>query len=140
MLILLAAAYIVFLFFPNNALQIMAIDENLARAHRVPTCFYSYLHIALLALIVIFSVRTIGVLLAGAMLIVPAAAARSIARSAKAVFYYAIVFGTISGVSGLLISAQEWANTAAGATIVIVNCILFLICQLIRSLQKALIQ
>jgi zinc transport system permease protein len=136
LLALLTAIYFIFILFAGNALQIMALDENLARAHRIKTAWISYLHTALLAMIVIFCVRTIGVLLAGALLTVPAAAARILTSGAGKCFYYAIAIGTFSGVTGLLLSAQDWAGTAAGATIVMTNSLIFLLCWLIQVCCK----
>lgn len=69
---------------------------------------------------VIFSVWAVGVLLVTAMMIVPAAAARNFARSAGAMFWWALWVSVTSAVAGLLISAQDWAQTATGATIVLV--------------------
>ena len=67
----------------------------------------------------IFSVWAVGILLVTAMLIVPAASARNFARSAGEMFWWALVISLISVVTGLLISAQQWARTATGPTIVL---------------------
>ena len=82
---------------------------------------------ALLALVVIFCVKTVGVLLVTALLIVPAATARNLAESSGKMFWISILTGICSGVAGLLISAQDWAGTAAGATIVLCACLFFVI-------------
>ena len=68
------------------------------------------------------STVTVGVLLVTALLIVPAAAARNLARSAGRMFWWALVISISSAVVGLLVSAQDWASTATGATIVLVAC------------------
>ena len=121
----LAIIYFIFITITFNPLLLIAIDEDLARTHRIKSLLLELLHISLLALIVIFTVKISGVLLAGAMLIVPAAAARNLVKHAGKMFWSAALIGLISGVSGLLISAQEWANFPAGATMVMVSCILF---------------
>ena len=135
-LLVLALLYTIFIFFSYNAMLIIAIDEPLARAHRIRSRIYNYLHIVLLAIIVIFSVKAVGVLLVGAMLIVPAAAARNLAHRAGSMFISAIFIGLIAGVSGLLISAQEWANTAAGATMVMASCVIFLLSCIYRKIRS----
>jgi zinc transport system permease protein len=66
------------------------------------------------------------VLLVTAMLIVPAATARNFARSAGAMFWWAMLVSVTSAIAGLLISAQDWASTATGATIILVACLWFL--------------
>lgn len=132
LLALLAVVYSGFICRAFNGLLLLAIDGELARAHRIKTGFYSYLHISLLALIIIFTVKLSGVLLAGAMLIVPAATARNLARCASSMFFYAIFIGLLSGITGLLIAAQSWANFPAGAAIVMVSCLFFLLSLIFR--------
>ena len=124
---ILTIIYAIFITTACNPLLLIAIDEDLARAHRIKSLLFEVMHISLLALIVIFTVKIAGVLLAGAMLIVPAAAARNLVKHSGRMFWSAAVIGLISGVSGLFISAQEWANFPAGATMVMVSCIIFAI-------------
>lgn len=127
LLMILTIIYAIFITTACNPLLLIAIDEDLARAHRIKSMLFELIHISLLALIVIFTVKIAGVLLAGAMLIVPAAAARNLVKHAGRMFWSAAVIGLISGVSGLFISAQERANFPAGATMVMVSCIIFAI-------------
>jgi zinc transport system permease protein len=134
-LLLLDMIYILFTIFFCNTLQIAAVDEDLANAHKMPVTAASYLNIILLAMIVIMSVKAIGVLLVSAMLIVPAAAARNFARRAGSVYLYAVIIGLVSGITGLFISAAEWANTAAGATVVLINCLIFAVSCTVKFLR-----
>jgi zinc transport system permease protein len=62
------------------------------------------------------------VLLVTAMLIVPAAAARNLARNAGAMFWWALLISLSSSMTGLLVSAQDWARTATGATVILIAC------------------
>ncbi len=105
-----------------NHLLYIGINPTLAQAHRVRVAVHQYLFAGLLSLIVMFSVQAVGVLLVTALLIVPAAAARNLARSAGRMFWWALVISVSSAVVGLLVSAQDWASTATGATIVLVAC------------------
>ncbi len=103
-----------------NRMLYISINPLLASVHRVRVATYQYLFAALLALVVVFSVWAMGVLLVTAMLVVPAAAARNLAGTARSMFWCAIVVSVTSSVAGLLISAQDWAGTATGATIVLI--------------------
>ncbi|MCL2458122.1 MAG: metal ABC transporter permease [Desulfobulbus sp.] len=105
-----------------NRLLYIGLNPTLARAHRVRVAALQYLFAGLLALIVMFAVQAVGVLLVTALLVVPAAAARNFARSAGAMFWWTIVISLSSAVAGLLLSAQDWARTATGATIILVAC------------------
>ncbi|MFZ2630733.1 MAG: metal ABC transporter permease [Desulfosalsimonadaceae bacterium] len=108
-----------------NRMFYIGIHPALAKAHRVRVPLLQYLFAGLLALIVMFSVRAVGVLLVTAILIVPAATARNLSRTAGGMFWWALLVSVSSAVSGLVISAQPWANTATGATIILVACLWF---------------
>lgn len=116
---LLFVALIAFQIVGYNRMLYVGLNPVLASAHRVRTRAYQYAFAALLSLVVIFSVWAVGVFLVTAMLIVPAATARNLARSASGMFWWALVVGLTSAVAGLLISAQPWAHTATGATIIL---------------------
>jgi zinc transport system permease protein len=119
-----------------NHLLYIGLNPTLAQAHRVRVAVHQYLFTGLLALIVMFAVQAVGVLLVTALLIVPAAAARNLARSAGAMFWWALLISLSSAVVGLLISAQDWARTATGATIIIVACGWFLLSMIAANLSR----
>lgn len=119
-----------------NHLLYIGLNPTLAQAHRVRVAVHQYLFAGLLALVVMFSVQAVGVLLVTAMLIVPAAAARNLARSAGAMFWWALAVSLSSAILGLLISAQDWARTATGATIILVSCGWFLLSAVIGGLRS----
>ncbi|MBD5640787.1 MAG: metal ABC transporter permease, partial [Desulfovibrio sp.] len=108
-----------------NRMLALALSPSLARVAGIATGFWQYLFAGLLALIVMFCVRTVGVLLVTAMLVVPAAAGRNLARNMGGVFWWAILVSISSSVAGLLLSAQEWLATASGATVILVACLWF---------------
>ncbi len=114
-----------------NRMLYIGVNTALARAHRVQVGIYQYLYAGLLALVVVFSVWAVGVFLVTALLIVPAAAARNLARSAGGMFWWAIAIAAFSAVAGLLISAQDWARTATGATIILVGFVWFALSELL---------
>ena len=134
-LFLLFCVFFEFQVFAYNRLNAIGIHEQLARTHRIHTAFYQYVYVALLSLVVIFSVKSAGVLLVTALLIVPAASARNLSKSSGMMFWISIIIGVCSGISGLLISAQPWAETASGATIVLCACVIFCISLLFGVLK-----
>lgn len=103
-----------------NKMLYIGLNPVLAEVHRVKVAVYQYIYAALLSLVVIFSVWAVGVLLVTAMLIVPAAAARNFSRSAGSMVWWALIISITSAIGGLLISAQPWARTATGATVILV--------------------
>lgn len=115
----------VFGFLSYNRLLYIGLNPCLAAAHNISVRVYQFIFAALLSLVVIFSVWAVGVLLVTAMLIVPAAAARNLARSARGMFWWALLISWTCAVAGLIISAQPWAHTATGATVVLCACVWF---------------
>lgn len=135
-LLVLFLALMTFQAIGYNHLLYIGLNPVLAQAHRVRVALHQYIFAGLLALIVMFAVQAVGVLLVTAMLIVPAAAARNVARSAGAMFWWAMLFSLSSAVGGLLISAQDWARTATGATIILVACGWFFLSLVVASLRR----
>ena len=125
LLFVLLAAFLIFQFFGWNRMLHIAVNEQIAGVHRIPVALYQYLFAALLSLVVILCVRAVGVLLVTAILIVPAATARNLARNSRQLFFLSLVFSYVSCAGGLLISAQQWANVPSGAAIVLLASVMF---------------
>lgn len=124
-LLLLLCALIIFEILGWNKMLYLSLSPVMARVEGMATAFWQYLFAAILALVVMFCVRTVGVLLVTAMLVVPAATARNLARDMKGLFWWSIVVATSSAICGLILSAQEWLATASGATVILVSCLWF---------------
>ena len=137
MMVLLLIVFLLFQAFSFNRLICIGLNLQLAKAHRIRTAFYQYLFAALLSLVVILSVKAVGVLLVTAMLITPAAAARNLASSYGKMVWIAILISLLSAIAGLLLSAQEWMRTAAGATIVLCSCVFFCLSLLFRRRTRS---
>jgi zinc transport system permease protein len=134
-MMLLFVALTAFQAYGYNRMLYIGLNPVLAQAHRVRVAAYQYIYAALLSLVVIFSVWAVGVLLVTAMLIVPAAAARNFARSAGGMLWWALLVSATSAVLGLLISAQDWARTTTGATVILVAFAWFLVSAAVAALR-----
>ncbi|WP_297228914.1 metal ABC transporter permease [uncultured Desulfovibrio sp.] len=126
-LALLALVLLLFVLIGSNRLLLIALHPVMARAQGVRVALWQYAFAALLSLVVMMAVRAVGVLLVTALLIVPAATARHLARTAGGMFWWAQAVALSSGVAGLLLSAQSWFGAASGATIILVACAFFLL-------------
>ena len=71
----------------------------------------------LLAVAVMLAIRWVGVMLINALLILPAAAGRNLARNARQHAAISVLIALVCGIAGLL-SAYYW-DTSAGAAIVL---------------------
>lgn len=136
MLAVLALVIIIFMVMGYNRLLYIGLNHALARAHRIRVALFQYMYAALLSVVVIFSVRAVGVLLVTALLIVPAAAARNLSHTAGSMFWWAILISMTSAATGLVISAQECAYTATGATIILVAFAWFIISSLVSYFRS----
>lgn len=139
----IAAMFLLLIFFTAfqafafNKMICIGLNLQLAKANRIRISLYQYLFAALLSLVVILSVKAVGVLLVTAMLITPAAAARNLASSYGKMLWYSVGISLFSAIAGLLLSAQDWMRTAAGATIVLCSCVIFCISLLFRRRGRA---
>ncbi len=50
-------------------------------------------------------------------------------------FWWSILVSVTSAVAGLVLSAQEWAGTATGATVVLVSCGWFLLSAVLAAIR-----
>lgn len=106
-----------------NKLLMLALSPTLAQVDGVATALWQYLFAGLLALVVMFSVRAVGVLLVTALLVVPAACGRKLAKNMRGLFWWSIVVAISSAAVGLPLSAMEWPGTASGATVILIACL-----------------
>ena len=132
----LAVVFLIFQIFSFNKLICIELNPQLAKAHRIKVGIYQYFFAALLSLVVIFSVKAVGVLLVTAMLITPAAAARNLASSYGKMLWLSVIIGVFSAITGLFLSAQSWMQTSTGATIVLCSCVIFLISLIFRKKKR----
>lgn len=135
-LMILLIAISIFEILGWNKMLALALSPSLAKVDGMATGFWQYLFAALLALVVMFSVRAVGVLLVTAMLVVPASSARKLARDMRGVFWWAMIVAVTSAFAGLILSAQEWMGTASGATVILVACLWFAASCLVEKMRE----
>jgi zinc transport system permease protein len=114
---LLAAVVLMYWYAAGNAMLLTRVNPSLARSRMVNTFLIETSFTVLLALVVIVSIRLVGILIINSLLALPAAASRNLARNMHAYTAWAVVISILSGVTGLVVS-YYW-GTASGATIVL---------------------
>ena len=87
-----------------NRLFLATLHPVLARSRGVNVWAIEALFSVLIALVVAISIAWIGLLVINSLLILPAAAARNLAKSAAAYLAWALLFSFLAGVAGLVIS------------------------------------
>lgn len=125
----LAVAIVWFVGANLRALALTAVQEGLARVEGHATRTLDRWFVVLLAVFVALLMQQVGALLVSALLVVPAAAARLVAPSFRAMLLLATLFGTLGGVGGIVGSYHFDAPT--GPAIVMANVILLLVALLV---------
>lgn len=116
--------------FIYNKLLLLSINEDLAASRGIKTSRIEYIFVILVAVVVMLSIKWVGILLINSLLILPAAAARNISKNSKQYMTLSILIALICGIFGLV--ASFYLNTSAGATIVLLCSIVFLITYILR--------
>ena len=101
----------------------VSFDEDSAKVSGVPTLFINVLLVVLTAITVALSIRIVGTLLIGALMVIPVVTASQIARSFRQTLGISVALSVFTVSFGLVLS--YYANLAAGGTIVLVSLVLF---------------
>ncbi len=117
-----------------NSLLLTSVDSFLARSRGIKTRLVECAFVVMVAVAVMLSIRWVGVMLINALLILPAAAGRNIARSARQHAVWSVLLALFSGLAGLTLS--YYLDTSAGASIVLVSALCYAVSLAIRSFRK----
>ncbi len=104
-------------------LAYLAFDDESARVSGVETVLLNQALVILAAVTVVLSLRIVGGLLIGALMVIPVAAAMQNSRSFHQTIVYAVSLGLLSVIAGLF--ASFYLNIAAGGAIVLISLLLF---------------
>lgn len=111
-----AAVFVLLLVF-GSRLAYATFDPELAVLSGVPVAALEYGLLALTALVVVVGVKTVGVVLVSAFVVIPAAAANLLGRSLAGIAGIAVALGVAGTAFGLF--ASYHLNVATGATIIL---------------------
>ena len=117
-----------------NSLLLTSVDSFLARSRGIKTRLVEIAFVVMVAMAVMLSIRWVGVLLINALLILPAAAGRNVARSARQHAAWSVIIALVSGLLGLTLS--YYLDTSAGASIVLVSALCYAVSLAVRSFRK----
>lgn len=127
----LLVAVLVFWLLCYNKMLLSSISAPVASSRGVRTQLIETAFACLLSVVVMLSIRWVGTLMLNAMLVLPAAAARNLARNVRCYHLLSMLLALVCSVAGLLLSFA-W-GTASGATIVLVLAAGYAVTLLIRS-------
>ncbi|MEH1011855.1 metal ABC transporter permease [Micromonospora sp. CPCC 206060] len=118
------------------ALFAICHDEEYARVSGLPVRALNLLLAVTTAVTVTIAMRAVGVLLISALMVVPVAAAQQVTRGFHSTMVMAMVLGIFAAGTGVWVAAT--ANTAPGASIVVLAIALFLVVALVAALLRVL--
>ena len=134
-LLLVFAATLLFWCVAFNKLHAVSLNASLAKSKRIPVVWIDNIFVVLIAVIVMLSIKWVGILIINALLILPAASARNISVNMREYHLFSVLFSVFSGILGLILS--YYLNMATGPMIVVIASLIFFVTLLMRPAVKA---
>ncbi len=131
--ILSAFVVVTFILFYNRIFAV-TFDENFAKATGIRTNLYNFLIAVIIAVIVVLGMNLVGSLLISALIIFPALTAMRLVENFRGVIICSTIISVICAVVGLL--GAILCGTPVGATIVMVDIVVFAVVYVIGSFIK----
>lgn len=125
-IVLLLGIFVITLLFWGiafNQLHAISVNESLAKSKGIKVEWIDNIFVVIIALIIMLSIRWVGILIINALLILPAASSRNISDNMREYHGFSIIISMFSGILGLILSYYN--STATGPTIVLVASVIF---------------
>jgi zinc transport system permease protein len=123
-ILLLGLLVLLVLFFLFKEFFLMAFDEDYARVSGLPYDKLNLVFIILTALTVAISLRIVGGLLVGALMVIPVLTSLLVSRSFKQVFFLSMFLGISEILTGLVVS-YYWNLPSGGAVVLTALAVFF---------------
>jgi len=133
LILIVGAAVLLFLLFLAKELYFICSDEEAARVSGLPVDLLNRIFILLVAMTVAVSLRVVGTLLVGALMVIPVLTSLIVGRSFRQVVYLSLVLGVLSSLLGLTASYQF--GLAAGGCVVLVALAFFIVSYGLKGLH-----
>lgn len=129
----ISVAVLIVIIFLYKELFLLSFDEEYAHASGIQAKSIHFVFMVLIALVIAISMRVVGILLVSSLMTLPVAASMRIARGFKQTIFYAIIFGEISVVGGLI--SAYYLDLAPGGTIVMIAITILLFTILFKKIR-----
>ena len=116
-----------------NKLMLSAVHPALADSRGIKVFWQQALFSAAIAVVVTISMTWVGLLVINSLLVLPAAAARNVARNLRQYHLFSLIFAVFSGIAGLMTS--YYIGASAGAAITLYLAAIFLVTFPLRKLR-----
>ena len=115
----------IFWFYLFNKINAVSLNSTLAKSKGINVKVMENIFAILIAIMVMISIRWVGILLINSLIILPAASSRNISMNIRTYHLFSILIALFSGITGLIIS--YYTNIPTGPMIVIISGIIYFI-------------
>ncbi len=136
LLLVLGVAVLAVLAWNYNALLLDSLSPPLAQVSGVSSAMIEYLFVVLLTVAIVVSLKVIGALLVEALVIVPAASGRNLARAMRSYLAWSVLTAVAAGLGGLAFSTR--ILVPSGGAIVLALAALFFLTLAIGAVRDRL--
>ena len=125
---------VIFWLFFSNKITLTFIYPQLASSRGIRTKLLQTVFTTVIAVVVTLSISWVGLMILNSLLVLPAAAARNVAKKLKSYQWLSVFFALAAGITGLVIS--YYFGTSAGASICLVLALIFAVTFFFRKAVK----
>jgi len=125
---------LVYFVFFHNRIFAVTFDESFSKATGTKTGIYNNILAVIVGIIIVLAMKLVGSLLISALIVFPALSAIRLFKSYKMVIIFSSIISVINSILGILISLL--IDTTTGATIVVIDIFVYVICWCIDIIIK----
>jgi len=107
-----------------------SFDEEMTKVSGIPAGLLNYLLLTLLALVIVISIKVVGIVLVSALLVIPGATGRQVTSNYRGMLAVSLLVGLLATTGGLILSC--FLNLPSGSTIVLLATLFFFLSLLKR--------
>ena len=131
--IILSIVVILLYLFSYNKIFAITFDEKFAKSIGIKTNIYNMIFASLCSIVVVLGMRLMGSLLISSLIIFPTLSSMQLFKKFKSVVISSVIISIFTFIIGLILSFVF--STPTGATVVIVNIVLFIILKIISMIK-----
>jgi ABC-type Mn2+/Zn2+ transport systems, permease components len=129
--IVLSIFVIIATFMLSKKILITIISEEMATTSGVNVAKTNLIYMFLVGLIVSLGIKFVGTLLMGALVIIPAVAAKNLTKNINNYFLYSVIFGILSAVIGIFLASNY--SLPVGAIVVLISVVLYILTHVFKK-------
>ncbi len=133
-LLILTTLVVLYMSLFRDHLVYMTFDEDFSKILGIKIGLVYYSFLVILAISIVFSIKIMGIILVSAMLVIPSASAFQVSKTYQGAYKLSPLLASISVFLGLILSYS--LDLPAGASIVIIQGIIFLLMFTVRILSE----